>query len=62
MSNTVIHTDADFNAAEYHLPGHVVGLRMNDPLTLASLFRILAHPYPLYDDGKLTPEFRNPFH
>ncbi len=40
---TVIHTDADFNAREYNVPGHAEGLRMNDMITLASLFGILAH-------------------
>lgn len=40
---TVINTNADFNAAEYNLPGHVEGMRMNDPVTLASVFRILGH-------------------
>jgi hypothetical protein len=40
---TVINPDADFDARRYNLPGHAQGLRMNDPVTLHSLFGILAH-------------------
>lgn len=40
---TVIHTEADFDARAYNLPSHAEGLRMNDPITLASLFAILTH-------------------
>lgn len=43
MMNTLINPNADFDAKAYRLPGHVEGLRMNDPITLASLFGILAH-------------------
>lgn len=40
---TVIHPDASFDASAHHLSGHAEGLRMNDPVTLASLFEILTH-------------------
>jgi hypothetical protein len=42
-SLTVVHEDADFDARAYRVPGHAEGLRANDPITLASLFGILAH-------------------
>lgn len=40
---TRINSQADFNARDYGLSGHDEGLRMNDPITLASLFEILTH-------------------
>jgi cytochrome c556 len=38
-----INPDADFDARAYRLGDHAEGLRANDPITLASVFRILIH-------------------
>ena len=39
---TGVVTDSDTLPIDSRLPGHAEGLRMNDPITLASAFRTLA--------------------